>query len=224
MKNKIIKTKKKTPWPTKAAMTQIYKEHLWGGKDYKFYSGEGSHNPSITNPYIDALENFLISFETPLTVCDLGCGDFNIGYQLLPFSKEYHAVDIVEDLIDFNTQKFNHEKLSFYCLDISEAVLPKADCVIIRQVLQHVSNTEVQKVLDKLYSYTYVILTEHIPEGDFIPNKDIISGQGIRLKVKSGLDISKPPFNFRSISKEQLLSIPLENKKGKIVTTLFKTR
>ena len=214
--------KKKTPWPTKDAMTQIYKEHLWGGEEYEFYSGEGSHNPSITAPYLKAVGDFLKRFEIPLTVCDLGCGDFNIGYQLLPFCKEYHGVDIVENLIEHNKKICIDEKVTFHCLDISDAPLPKADCVLIRQVLQHVSNTEVQRVLDKLYSYTYVILTEHIPEGDFIPNKDIISGQGIRLKVKSGLDVTKNPFIFHFSSQEQLVNIPLQHNKGKIVTTLFK--
>jgi len=33
--------KPKKPWPTKAVMQQIYEQHLWGGKDFDFYSGEG---------------------------------------------------------------------------------------------------------------------------------------------------------------------------------------
>jgi len=65
--------------------------------------------------------------------------------------------------------------------------LPKADCVILRQVLQHLSNEEIKNILAKLYNYKYLILTEHLPLRDFIPNEDIISGQGIRIKHNSGV-------------------------------------
>tara|TARA_B100000809_G_scaffold193526_1_gene192478 strand:- start:19156 stop:19347 length:192 start_codon:yes stop_codon:yes gene_type:complete len=63
-------------------------------------------------------------------------------------------------------------------------------------VLQLVSNAEIQNVLYKLVTFKYVIITEYLPNGDFIAKKDIISGQGILLKNKSGLDLLAPPFNF----------------------------
>ena len=34
----------KKPWPTKAAMAQVYEKHLWGKGSGAFFSGEGSHN------------------------------------------------------------------------------------------------------------------------------------------------------------------------------------
>lgn len=80
MKKKENGTKRiKKPWPTKDAMEQVYEMKLWGGNKSDFYSGEGSHHPDIINPYIDVLTSFLTSFKNPLTVCDLGCGDFNVG-------------------------------------------------------------------------------------------------------------------------------------------------
>ena len=41
----MLKNKRnKQPWPTKAAMTQVYEKYLWGGGgEHDFYSGEGSH-------------------------------------------------------------------------------------------------------------------------------------------------------------------------------------
>ena len=88
----------KKPWPTKKAMEQVYKMKLWGDNQSDFYSGSGSHSPELVLPYIEVLTAFLTSFENPLTVCDLGCGDFNIGKQLVQHSKKYVAVDIVPDL------------------------------------------------------------------------------------------------------------------------------
>jgi len=215
-------TKKiKNPWPTKDAMEQIYEMKLWGGSEFDFYSGKGSHHPEIVNPYIAVLRSFLKSFKEGVTVCDLGCGDFNVGVALVKYTKKYIGVDIVGNLIEHNKGKFKEENLEFHCLDIAVDDLPTGDCTIVRQVLQHLSNTEVQQVSRKLTDFKYVILTEHLPEGDFVPNADIISGQGIRLKKQSGLNVLAPPFNFQVIEEQQLLSVTLNDNKGIIITTLY---
>lgn len=211
----------KKPWPTKAAMHQVYEQKLWGDNGTDFYSGEGSHKPEIVNPYVEVVRSFLTSFEKPLIVCDLGCGDFNIGKSFVKHAKKYIAVDIVETLIIRNKEKFTAENLEFHCLDIAKDNLPAGDCALVRQVLQHLSNKEVQQILEKLQAFKYVILTEHLPEGTFIPNKDIISGQGIRLKKQSGIDILTSPFNFKVKAATELLSIRLKDGKGVIVTTVF---
>ncbi len=214
--------KQKKPWPTKGVMTQIYEKHLWGGNEFDFYSGSGSHKPKIINPYLKAIITFLKTKNNHLTVCDLGCGDFNIGKQLTKYSKKYIAIDIVKTLVNRNKKLYKEDNLEFYCLDITKDELPKGDCIILRQVLQHLSNTEIQKVAKKIEVYKYVILTEHIPLGDFSPNKDIVTGQGIRLKLNSGVNILEDPFNFKVKEKKQLSEIILENNKGRIVTTLYK--
>lgn len=219
-----MKEPKKTrePWPTKKAMDQVYAMNLWGGKKSEFYSGEGSHLPEIVAPYLEVVSSFLTSFETPLTVCDLGCGDFNVGKELVKYTKKYIAIGIVKNLIEHNKTKFKEENLEFHCLDIAVDELPSGDCVLLRQVLQHLSNTEVQSIVNKLSEYKYVIITEHLPVGDFTPNKEIISGQGIRLKKQSGVNLIAPPFNFKVKEARQLLSISLNDGKGNLVTTLYK--
>jgi len=217
-----VEKKPKTPWPTKAAMEQVYEKNLWGGENADFYSGEGSHQPEIINPYLSAVTAFLTFFKTPLTVCDLGCGDFNVGKALVQHTEKYIAVDIVPKLIARNKEKFKAPNLEFHCLDIAMAALPSADCAIVRQVLQHLCNAEIQSIANKLAAYKYIILTEHIPEGGFIPNKDIISGQGNRLKVQSGVNLLMPPFNVKIKEEKQLSAVILNEGKGVIVTQLFK--
>ncbi len=218
----MIKKSKKTPWPTKKAMEQVYDLKLWGGTANNFYSGDGSHALEITMPYIKEVTSFLKSFKAPISVCDLGCGDFNIGKQLIKFTKEYTAVDIVTDLIAYNKKQFKEEKVSFLCKDLATDTLPKADCALIRQVLQHLSNKEIQSIVTKLYQYKYVILTEHIPDGNFKPNLDIISGQGIRLKKQSGVNLLLPPFNFKVKEAKQLSVVSSKKHKGIIITYLYK--
>ena len=214
--------RQKIPWPTKAVMTQIYDMHLWGGKEFDFYSGEGSHDPEIVKPYLEAVIDFLSSHEPHLTVCDLGCGDFNIGKHLVPHTKTYIAIDIVERLIERNSALFKADHLEFHCLDIANTQLPNADCIILRQVLQHLSNLEIQSIVQQLHQYKYLILTEHLPAGSFTPNLDIISGQGIRLKQNSGVHLLKMPFNLRVKQENILNQVILENTKGQIITTLYR--
>ena len=219
-KNKKIKI----PWPTKDAMAQIYEKNLWGGKKSEFYSGLGSHEPEVVNPYIAVVSTFLKNFETPPVVCDLGCGDFNTGKKLVRYSGKYIAIDIVPELIAHNIKEFKADNLEFRALDIARDMLPRGDCAILRQVLQHLSNSEIQKVIEKLYDFKYVILTEHLPEKNYKPNKDIISGQGIRLKKQSGVKLSASPFKFKAKEEKQLLSVQSPGFKGVLVTTLYKLR
>ena len=216
-----MKKNKKTPWPTKAVMEQIYEQHLWGGNDVDFYSGIGSHEPYTVNLYVKTVTDFLKSHKTKLKVCDLGCGDFNIGHQLVPHTSKYIAIDIVESLIKRNKTLFKADHLEFHCLDISKHELPNADCLILKQVLQHLSNTEIKRIVDKLSNYKYIILTEHIPVGDFTPNKDKIASQGIRLKHNSGVDLLVEPFNLKVKEIKVLNEVILENDNGRIVTNLF---
>lgn len=211
----------KKPWPTKDAMEQVYELNLWGGNNSSFYSGDGSYNANIVDPYLKVVLSFLNSFDKPLNVVDLGCGDFNIGNQLMGSVKNYIAVDIVEKLIERNKKIFNSNNLEFYSLDIAKDSLPDGDCAILRQVLQHLSNKEVNSIIQKLFNYKYVLLTEHIPVGKFHPNIDVISGQGIRLKKNSGLDLFSPPFDLKVKKVTEIVSIRVKKMKGEIVTTLL---
>tara|TARA_B110000091_G_C13660492_1_gene409358 strand:- start:201 stop:869 length:669 start_codon:yes stop_codon:yes gene_type:complete len=212
---------RKEPWPTKEAMEQVYDMKLWGDNSEAFYSGIGSHQPDIIRPYIETVTAFLRSFKTPLEVCDLGCGDFNIGKELVQHAKKYSAVDIVSALILHHREHFVSENLEFYCLDIAKDVLPSGDCAIVRQVLQHLSNTKVHSIANKLLAFKYIIVTEHLPQGDFIANKDLISGQGIRIKKNSGVNLLEAPFCLEVKKEKELLSISLDGAKGVLVTTLY---
>ncbi|WP_235942534.1 class I SAM-dependent methyltransferase [Salinimicrobium oceani] len=205
-------------------MAQIYEQNLWGGMDTEFYSGAGSHHSETVNPYIAVVSEFLNGFDSPPTVCDLGCGDFNVGKELVKYCTKYIAVDIVPELISRNKKEFTAANLEFRAFDIATADLPPGDCAILRQVLQHLSNAEIHCVAEKLYQFKYIILTEHLPEGDFEPNKNIISGQGIRLKKHSGVKLTAPPFNLQVKEERQFLSVPAPGFKGVLVTTLYQLR
>ncbi|WP_343487959.1 class I SAM-dependent methyltransferase [Allomuricauda sp. d1] len=204
---------------SKEIMSNTYAKKRWGGQQTDFYSGDGSHSKKLVKPYVREVSQFLGSFEDPLVVCDVGCGDFNVGRQLVPYAKKYIGVDIVDALIDRNNNEFRQENLEFRCLNISEDALPDADCILIRQVLQHLSNNEISRVVKKIRTYKHVIVTEHLPKGGFSPNLDKPTGAGIRLSKKSGVVLTEPPFELNPETTKELLNISYRG--GRIVTTYF---
>ncbi|MEO9512618.1 MAG: class I SAM-dependent methyltransferase [Flavobacteriaceae bacterium] len=204
---------------TKEVMSEIYKEKKWGGSQMDFYSGSGSHSRKIVKPYIKTVSSFLKNFENGLVVCDLGCGDFNIGKNLVPYSKRYLGIDIVDDLIDRNKELFKSEKLEFQCLNIVTDNLPDGDCILIRQVLQHLSNEEIKSAVKKLEKFKHVIVTEHIPRGNFIANMEKSTGAGTRLSKNSGVVLTASPFNMNPKKSSQLLR--LKYRGALIVTTHY---
>lgn len=186
----------------------IYKEKIWNSESSKdFDSGWGSHEKEIINPYISRVNMFLKSKDEQLVVVDLGCGDFNVGKNLVEHSKRYIGVDIVKELVERNKLLFNVDKLEFLNLDILKDELPSGDCIFIRQVLQHLSNNDISRILGKFENYRYVVVTEEVPLGNFVSNLDKPTGKDTRMYLNSGLDIEKPPFNFETKKKEILIKI-----------------
>ena len=130
---------------------EIYKKKLWTPENEKdennFYSGIGSRYEEFTEVYVDKIKNFLISLPTKPSVVDLGCGDFFIGSRLREYCNKFIAIDIFEDLIEFNKKKFMNQDVDFQTLDITKDQLPSGDICFLRQVLQHLSNDHIQNFL-----------------------------------------------------------------------------
>jgi hypothetical protein len=169
----------------------------------------GSHNNAITSVYVKAISDFLKDFDEKPDVLDLGCGDFNVGSQIRGLSRSYVACDIVSELIDFNRNMFSSFNVDFRALDLVEDLLPKADVVFIRQVLQHLSNIQIQRFLPKLVgSFKWLVLTEHLPlQPDFPPNVDQGNSHNIRLGKNSGVVLTSPPFNLKVVEERILCEV-----------------
>lgn len=200
-------------------MGNIYRQKLWGGKNQDFFSGQGSHSKKVVRPYLKIVSDLLNTHENSLVVCDLGCGDFNVGKNLVSYASEYIAVDVVDELIERNQKKFQSDNLSFHQLNLVDDALPKADVALVRQVLQHLSNEAIAKVTEKLKTYPYVLVTEHLPKGKFVSNNDKPTGVSTRLSKGSGVVLHDPPFNLETKETTELLRVNYN--KGVIVTWLY---
>jgi SAM-dependent methyltransferase len=180
---------------TRETFETIYRYHKWGGKE-DFCSGRGSED-NMVKGYVGFIKGF-IQTNGLRTVIDLGCGNFLLGRMLVEGSHaHYTGVDIVEALIQRNIREFAGRKVQFLCLDIIEDPLPEADLCLICQVLQHLDNAQIARILSKLGQYPYVIITEHIPIGRrIVPNRDKVHGPDTRLYSNSGVFVERPPFNL----------------------------
>jgi SAM-dependent methyltransferase len=180
--------------------TEIYRHNKWGGEQGDFHSGSGSDS-RLTRSYCDAIRQF-IQTHSIQSVIDLGCGDFRVGANLQVSGVQYLGVDIVEDLIRRNNLEFASASTRFTCLDIIDDDLPEADLCLVRQVLQHLSNDQISKILNKFSKYRYVLITEHYPANNVsvIPNIDKPHGADTRIYDNSAVYLDMPPFNLRHLS------------------------
>ncbi|WP_162815931.1 class I SAM-dependent methyltransferase [Microvirga aerophila] len=187
--------------------SRTYEKKLWGWSGTrKYYSGHGSHEREVVTGYVNALEHFLVGLAGPKIIVDLGCGDFNVGSRLVHLASKYIACDIVDGLLKENRKLFKYDNLEFKELDLVNDEIPMSDVIIVRQVLQHLSNNDIHKFIDKIHHRCkYLIVTEHLPiRSDFLPNIDKPSGPGFRVSFESGVILTEPPFNLLVLNSQVL--------------------
>jgi SAM-dependent methyltransferase len=183
--------------PARKVFKAIYDENAWGGhNDGEYYSGPGSDS-GPAHAYADRIRRFVTDHHIA-SIVDLGCGDFRVGSMLVSENVRYVGVDIVDDLVRVNRRRFGKENIQFQCLDITRDTLPDGDLCLVREVFQHLSNTEILRVLPRLRNYRYVIYTDYQPPPSALtlPNRDIAHGRDTRLWKGSALFLDQPPFNI----------------------------
>lgn len=205
---------------------EIYRGRQWGGTPERMSSGPGSHQQHIVAPYVSIVLDLMRELNCK-EIIDLGCGDLNIGQHLLNGCESFLACDISEVILQQNREIFSNPKLKFCHIDITKGALPKGDIALVRQVLQHLSNAEINLFIAHLLRekpYRYMLVTEHIPnEDDFIANIDMPTGKGVRVSFGSGVELDKPPFNLNYKSKNIILEIqePVNDVPAVLRSTLF---
>jgi SAM-dependent methyltransferase len=148
---------------------EVYKEGLWG-KDQQsgFFSGIGSRGDAA-DTYVKNVSDVIRRDAAELgyspTVIDLGCGDFQVGSALMSRLADvaYVGCDIVPELIAYNNQNFETDRIGFRPLDIVVDPLPAGDICLVRQVLEHLPNEEIAGILKRLGHYKFVYVTEGYP-------------------------------------------------------------
>ena len=191
---------------------RIYAEGTWG-KDVagKGTSGTGS-TLEITQEYRAYVEEFIRTHNVK-SVVDAGCGDWGFSSKIDWGQASYLGVDIASDVIANVRSKYEKGNVTFQVGNITDE-LPDADLLISKDVLQHLSNSLVQKFVRnnlKKGKYKWVILTND--RGN--RNYDIESG------TYRAIDLAAPPFDVKG-----LIDLPIKfgNETTKTTSLLDLTR
>lgn len=195
---------------TADVFSSIYSSKQWGSAG-EFHSGAGTADGGVASPYVEAIRESLgRQGFTNTRFVDLGCGDFRIGSEIAPLSSSYIGGDVVPALVDHLNQTRKTDRISFKTVDMVHDALPEGDVCFIRQVLQHLSNEQIAKILPKLSQYRCVFITEHIPNRakPYQPNINKAQGPDIRLYWNSGVFLDEPPFSLPADRLEEILTVP----------------
>jgi hypothetical protein len=177
----------------------IYQNRIWGAEETRPLSGWGSYGEWAAS--FVRIAAHVIQAHGIRTVTDIGCGDFNIGSQLCGGVEKYQASDISSEIMRWNSERFSALKnVVFQQANACVDPLPPADLLIIRQVLQHLTNAQIESVLKNVEKtgFRHVLIAEHVssPEKTSEINQDLPSqGPFTRLDFASGVFIDQPPFS-----------------------------
>lgn len=175
--------------------TRVYEKNQWGGAPGEYSSGAGSDDEHARS-YATAIRGFIEEHDVR-TVVDVGCGDFRVGQALLAPGVRYVGVDVVEGLIARNQALHGRPGVEFRCVDATTEPLPEGDLCLVRQVLQHLSNAQIEAVLQRTEPFRHVIVTEHYPAPGVVArtNLDKPHGADTRIIDDSAVYLDRPPFN-----------------------------
>jgi hypothetical protein len=184
----------------------VYRSKSWGDEEGSaFFSGLGSRGRPAED-YVREMTSLLKQHEQelgrPITVIDIGCGDFEVGRALVEQvpALSYIGCDIVPPLIEFLQNHYASDRVRFQQLDVVEDRPPSGDVCLIRQVFQHLSNADISKALQNLGEFRTIYVTEGQPEiRTGSPNPDKPAGFDVRFDwrrgIGRGVELAEPPFS-----------------------------
>jgi len=163
--------------------SNIYQNHVWGSGDPgNPRSGTGS-NPDIAKPYVGFVSNAIHSLDIS-SVLDVGCGDWEMWRDYKFENTNYTGVDVVEELIKLNTEKHSNGNRTFILSSLT-ASLQNFELLLCKDVLQHLSNRDMDYLLLQLSKFKYLIFQNDSCSDDSRNNLDVETGGWRTLNLKS---------------------------------------
>lgn len=196
------------------------KESIYLEKDAIYFSGSGSYNKS-SRQYIQFITEYIKANHIS-SITDIGCGDFHIGKQICEQNPQitYNGVDVVPNMIRHHNEKYGSDRISFYCLNTLNDRVPPADLLLIRQVLQHLSNSDIMRLTGNCFpGFQHILVTEHQPKQQYLIKENIEKSSGPNTRVGSmtgsGVYLNKAPFTYQW---QRLLTAEDDNPRTQINT------
>lgn len=189
--------------------TEVYDSGYWGGDPYS--SGSGSRGQAATE-YAQLVSQLIVEFDLRRVV-DVGCGDFHVASQFIAETDTYIGLDVASNIILRNQPNTVPGRVEFAELDATKEELPSGDICLIRQVLQHLSNAQIEAILENAQRFPMVVVTEHWPStaSQRFANLDKPHGPDIRFDLDSWVDLGATPF---SLPVEEVLRVTTASEDG----------
>ena len=167
----------------KQRFEKIYEDKVWVNQpNARALSGNGSELENTVNLRIELPK--IVSQLGITNLLDIGCGDWNWMSQItLPCC--YIGVDIVESVIKTNMTSYGGPSTSFFVLYAVVDPLPVCDAVLLREVIFHLSISDIHRLIKKIFQTNplYLLITS---DPDVKKNDDIVSGdfRMLNLEIK----------------------------------------
>ncbi|MBC7931981.1 MAG: class I SAM-dependent methyltransferase [Rubrivivax sp.] len=168
-----------------AVFSHIYRENGW--ENAESVSGRGS-TLARTRVVREALPGLLEEVGAGL-LFDAACGDFNWMREVDLRGVRYLGADVVPELVESNRALHGGEGREFIRLDVTKDSVPKADVILCRDCLIHLSFKHARAAIAnfKRSGSTFLLATTHTNVSE---NRDIRTGQW------RPVNLLLPPFTF----------------------------
>ncbi|KAB8316728.1 class I SAM-dependent methyltransferase [Tolypothrix campylonemoides VB511288] len=168
----------------------IYRQKLWNCPESASGWGSTLKNTEGIRKQLPCLVKELAAELAAKTFLDLGCGDFNWMKEIDLEVNTYFGIDIVHSIIEDNKHNYaQYNNRVFERLDFTKDRLPKADIILCRDALVHLSFYDIGKAIENIQKSEskYLLVTTY-------PNVEV------NFEICTGgwrpLNLQKPPFNW----------------------------
>lgn len=181
--------------------SQVYERGIWGrDQQGNGTSGKGSTQENAME-YIVFLNKF-IKINNIKTIVEIGCGDWEVMRHVDLTGVDYVGFDVVPSMIQDNLAKYRTSNVNFALADCIHDPLPKADLLLCKDVLNHIPNDGVFKIIQKFTNYRHVLTTSDVEAATLSSNN-----WDIDLGDWRSIDLAAWPFNLPG---KKLLIYPSE--------------
>lgn len=165
--------------------THIYRTNLWGGDESRSGLGSALAETARLREAIPAL----LRDVGATSLLDVPCGDFGWMRDVDLDGIDYTGADIVEEIVERNRERFAGASRRFVRLDLVADDLPRADVVLCRDCLVHLSFENVLRALDGVArsGSRYLLTTTFLAHEE---NRDAENGDWRMLNLE------RPPFSL----------------------------
>jgi SAM-dependent methyltransferase len=125
------------------------------------------------------------------SIVDVGCGDWQSSRYISFNGALYSGFDIVKSVVEANRKQFGSNVVLFDVMPDDPRNLPGADLLIIKDVLQHLTNDQILFYRDHVIpKYRLCLITNSWKAINYPQNGDIAPGQF------RSLDLIAAPYSF----------------------------